>query len=88
MPRAFFDITPELLVEICKGLGPPKNLRAFRVTDDAVPADAAAVTASIAPFGNVRISFESAYVDDGQQLTPTLSSEVVESVLPQPAGGP
>jgi hypothetical protein len=82
MPRAHFDITPELLVQICHGLGPPGDLRAFRVIEDAVPADATQITACLVSRRTgdcVRISFDSDEVTNGQQLTPTLRAEIIHS---------
>ncbi|KKN79779.1 hypothetical protein LCGC14_0336340 [marine sediment metagenome] len=89
MGRGYFDITPELLVSLCKALDDTQEQRFYRVIDDPIPRDASDISAESHMAGSfrlnddrlIRISFSSAQAKDGQRFTPTLTSEAAEEAL-------
>lgn len=74
LPKAYVDISAELLTEILKGLegGSPRK---FIVTNDPIPPDAKFKQATATAGGNVRVWFESEHVKNGQRIVPSLTVE-------------
>lgn len=71
---AFFDITPEILVEICKGLTEGIIPKRFRVVKNGLPKDASFVSAETIgePLNSrIRISVRSSKFTGGEILPST-----------------
>ncbi len=56
MGRGYFDITPELLVNLCKILDDTQEQRFYRVIDDPIPRDASDISADSRMPGSYRLN--------------------------------
>lgn len=74
-PRAVLAITPELLVEICKGLQVGDSKRFYRVVEHGLPDDTTYVRTLLLNAETIGIELESEAFTDGETLMPvTLES--------------
>ncbi len=80
MPKAFMDITPELLTEIFKGLKSGGEPWQYRVVKNELPADAKVVNCSLIrllSLVTMRMEIESEHVKEGDVL-PAVQMESVD----------
>lgn len=83
MPRAVMQITPELLIEICKGLQLGKEERRYRVLKHRLPSDAEVVECYLDDeLITVKIELESKAFTDGELLPSPVLASISESSMP------
>ncbi len=70
MPQAFFDVSADLLTELCKGLKEGEVQRLYEVEKNGLPADAVVIRCELANEVTIRIWIESDQVVQGSMLDP------------------
>lgn len=83
MPAVFLDITPELIVELCKGFRVGDSKRWFRIVENGLPVDARCLEMHVVQHvdgeGIIRLTLESEhFISEGQILPPVIATLVAE----------